>query len=289
MKKHALDCDLSSFRHIPRRPSEEISNLVNDSAYRLVRAQEENMVLQPWVLLASLLLQSHHQNQETALDELTEQAVWLRDLSRQYGAFLHWPGTVRVWPPPPPSPIRQILCVLSDTETLFWFIKDVILWCWIQLKLLHLFFIHFSRSDHVPPSEVVSSSLSLHRGLVKVSEGRVQLALDQGLCLFLVSIIKQLTVRPRKQIQEQIKTVFPLPAPQQNHRARGSLPELLPQKRSSWARQSPSSPAPPTGTRLCTSSSDRHCSPRPSTPPRPPTSVRRTLLSTCSRGPTAGC
>ncbi|XP_060947890.1 dihydroxyacetone phosphate acyltransferase [Limanda limanda] len=112
-------------RHIPRRPSEEISSLVNDTAYRLVRAQEENMVLQPWVLLASLLLQSHHQNQVTALDQLTEQAVWLRDLSRQFGAFLHWP-------------------------------------------------------DDVPPSEVVSSSLSLHRGLVKISEGRVQLALDQA-------------------------------------------------------------------------------------------------------------
>ncbi|XP_019959276.1 dihydroxyacetone phosphate acyltransferase [Paralichthys olivaceus] len=117
-------------RHIPKRPSDEISNLVNDSAYSLVRAQEENMVLKPWVLLASLLLQSHHQNQATgqkqgtALDELTEQAVWLRDLSRQYGAFLHWP-------------------------------------------------------DHVPPSEVVSSSLSLHRALVKISEGRVQLALEQ--------------------------------------------------------------------------------------------------------------
>ncbi|XP_039980944.1 dihydroxyacetone phosphate acyltransferase [Xiphias gladius] len=117
-------------RHIPNRPSGDIHSFVNDSAYRLVRAQEENMVLKPWVLLASLLLQNHHQsrasgqNQGVALDELTEQAVWLRDLSRQYGAFLHWP-------------------------------------------------------DHIPPSEVVSSSLSLHRGLVKISEGRVQLALEQ--------------------------------------------------------------------------------------------------------------
>ncbi|XP_044232525.1 dihydroxyacetone phosphate acyltransferase isoform X1 [Thunnus albacares] len=118
-------------RHIPRRPSEEIHSFVNNSAYRLVRAQEENMVLKPWVLLASLLLQNHHQNQAAgqkqgmALDELTEKAVWLRDLSRQYGAFLHWP-------------------------------------------------------DHMPPSEVVSSSLSLHRGLVRISEGRVQLALEQA-------------------------------------------------------------------------------------------------------------
>ncbi|XP_040919989.1 dihydroxyacetone phosphate acyltransferase isoform X1 [Toxotes jaculatrix] len=118
-------------RHIPKKPGEEIHKFVNDSAYRLVRAQEENMVLKPWVLLASLLLQNHHQNKELgqkqgiALDELTERAVWLRDLSRQYGAFLHWP-------------------------------------------------------DHMPPSEVVSSSLSLHRGLVKISEGRVQLALEHA-------------------------------------------------------------------------------------------------------------
>uniref|UniRef100_A0A4W6F1X5 Glyceronephosphate O-acyltransferase n=1 Tax=Lates calcarifer TaxID=8187 RepID=A0A4W6F1X5_LATCA len=106
------------FNLIPRynkpTPSylEDIHSFVNDSAYRLVRAQEENMVLKPWVLLASLLLQNQVSGQKRgiALDELTEQAVWLRDLSRQYGAFLHWP-------------------------------------------------------EHTPPSEVVSSSLSLHRGL----------------------------------------------------------------------------------------------------------------------------
>nr|XP_020471021.1 dihydroxyacetone phosphate acyltransferase isoform X1 [Monopterus albus] len=118
-------------RHIPRKPSEEIHNFVNDSAYRLVRAQEENMVLKPWALLASLLLQNHHQDQKMeqtqgiALDKLTEQALWLRDVSRQYGAFLLWP-------------------------------------------------------DHMPPSEIVSSSLSLHQGLVRISEGRVHLALEQA-------------------------------------------------------------------------------------------------------------
>lgn len=89
--------ELYDSRHIPTRPSEEILSFVNDSAYRLVRAQEENMVLKPWVLLAFVLLQKQaaEDKQGTALDELTEQAVWLRDLSRHYGAFLHWPGTVR--------------------------------------------------------------------------------------------------------------------------------------------------------------------------------------------------
>lgn len=85
-------------RHIPRRPSEEIQSFVNESAYRLVRAQEENMVLKPWVLLASLLLRNHHQDQPAGqkrgmvLEELTAQAVWLRNMFREYGAFLHWPG-----------------------------------------------------------------------------------------------------------------------------------------------------------------------------------------------------
>ncbi|XP_054616929.1 dihydroxyacetone phosphate acyltransferase [Dunckerocampus dactyliophorus] len=117
-------------RHIPARPSEETQRFVNDAAYSLVRAQEENAVLKPWVLLASLLLQNQAAagaaSQEAAmpLDELTDKAVWLRDLTRQYGAFLHWP-------------------------------------------------------DHQAPLEVVSSSLSLHGGLVRVSEGRVHLALEQ--------------------------------------------------------------------------------------------------------------
>ena len=94
-------------RFIPKKPSEETQCFVNDVAYRLVRAQEENMVLMPWVLLASLLLQAHyrgpgcsalglepdhHHHQGMTLDELTQQAVWLRGLVRGFGAFLHWPG-----------------------------------------------------------------------------------------------------------------------------------------------------------------------------------------------------
>ncbi|MED6266716.1 hypothetical protein CHARACLAT_004854, partial [Characodon lateralis] len=80
-------------RHIPRKPAEEIQDFINDSAFRLVRAQEESMVLKPWVLLATLLLQNQAAGNKRGmpLDELTEQAVWLRDLSRQFGAFLHWP------------------------------------------------------------------------------------------------------------------------------------------------------------------------------------------------------
>ncbi|XP_030201168.1 dihydroxyacetone phosphate acyltransferase isoform X4 [Gadus morhua] len=119
-------------RFIPKKPSEDTQGFVSAVAYRLVRSQEENMVLMPWVLLASLLLQAHyrgpllepHRPQGMTLEELTQRAVWLRGLVRGLGAFLHWP-------------------------------------------------------DDKPPSEVVSASLSLHQGLVRVSEGRVRLLLEE--------------------------------------------------------------------------------------------------------------
>ncbi|XP_036405731.1 dihydroxyacetone phosphate acyltransferase [Megalops cyprinoides] len=75
-------------RHIPRRPSEETQSFVNDTAYRLVRQQEENMVLRPWVLIATVLLQNLD-GLDSAL--LTEQVAWLRDVARSFGAFLDWP------------------------------------------------------------------------------------------------------------------------------------------------------------------------------------------------------
>ncbi|CAL8393281.1 unnamed protein product [Arctogadus glacialis] len=115
-------------RFIPKKPSEDTQGFVSAVAYRLVRSQEENMVLMPWVLLASLLLQAHYRGpgspQGMTLEELTQRAVWLRGLVRGLGAFLHWP-------------------------------------------------------DDKPPSEVVSASLSLHQGLVRVSEGRVWLLLEE--------------------------------------------------------------------------------------------------------------
>uniref|UniRef100_A0A3B3CTL2 Glyceronephosphate O-acyltransferase n=1 Tax=Oryzias melastigma TaxID=30732 RepID=A0A3B3CTL2_ORYME len=147
-------------RHIPMRPSEDVHGFVNDAAYRLVRAQEDNMVLKPWVLLASLLLQNQAagKNQGVPLGELIQQAVWLRDLCRQFGAFLHWP-------------------------------------------------------DHVPPSEVVSSSLSLHSGLVRVSEDRVFLALEQGFLTAEEELLSQaVVVLSCASYRNQVLHVFLRPA-----------------------------------------------------------------------------
>uniref|UniRef100_A0AAR2KD12 Phospholipid/glycerol acyltransferase domain-containing protein n=1 Tax=Pygocentrus nattereri TaxID=42514 RepID=A0AAR2KD12_PYGNA len=75
-------------RHIPQKPTADTQAFVNDTAFRLVRLQEENMVLKPWVLLATLLLQNPD---GMDLSTLTEQADWLRRLALAFGAFLDWP------------------------------------------------------------------------------------------------------------------------------------------------------------------------------------------------------
>ncbi len=62
---------------------------LNDAAFRLVRIQEENMVLKPWVLIATLLLQNPD---GLDLSSLTAQTDWLRHLALAFGAFLDWPG-----------------------------------------------------------------------------------------------------------------------------------------------------------------------------------------------------
>ncbi|KAK7907576.1 hypothetical protein WMY93_016188 [Mugilogobius chulae] len=111
-------------RYIPKRPNEDVQTFVNDTAYRLVRAQEENMALKPWVLLATVLLQAEDLESGILLQELTDQVFWLRNLCRQYGGFLHWP-------------------------------------------------------EHMTPPDVVSGSLSIHHSLVRISEGKVFLALSQ--------------------------------------------------------------------------------------------------------------
>ncbi|XP_053087662.1 dihydroxyacetone phosphate acyltransferase isoform X2 [Pangasianodon hypophthalmus] len=75
-------------RHIPQKPAVDTQAFVNDVAFHLVRLQEENMVLKPWALIATLLLQNPDGME---LSALTQQADWLRRLALSFGAFLDWP------------------------------------------------------------------------------------------------------------------------------------------------------------------------------------------------------
>ncbi|KAK7133447.1 hypothetical protein R3I94_015358 [Phoxinus phoxinus] len=110
-------------RYIPQKPSTDNHEFLNDAAFRLVRMQEENMVLKPWVLIAMLLVQNPD---GLDLSSLTEQTDWLRHLALAFGAFLDWP-------------------------------------------------------DHASCSEVISCSLALHRHLLTVSAGHVQLSVTEAL------------------------------------------------------------------------------------------------------------
>ncbi|KAJ8270697.1 hypothetical protein GJAV_G00118200, partial [Gymnothorax javanicus] len=80
-------------RHIPKKASEDTLSFVNDTAYMLVRRQEENMVLRPWVLIAAVLMQNLD---GMDLGLLLEQTAWLRGLARAFGAFLDWPDQAQV-------------------------------------------------------------------------------------------------------------------------------------------------------------------------------------------------
>ncbi|KAM9496422.1 dihydroxyacetone phosphate acyltransferase [Clarias gariepinus] len=75
-------------RHIPHRPAADTQAFVNDVAFHLVRLQEENMVLKPWSLISTLLLQNPQGVELTALSQQTD---WLRRLALSFGAFLDWP------------------------------------------------------------------------------------------------------------------------------------------------------------------------------------------------------
>uniref|UniRef100_A0A4W4E9D7 Phospholipid/glycerol acyltransferase domain-containing protein n=1 Tax=Electrophorus electricus TaxID=8005 RepID=A0A4W4E9D7_ELEEL len=75
-------------RHIPQRPCLAAQALVGEAAFRLVRLQEQAMVLRPWTLVATLLLQNPD---GMDLPVLEEQAAWLRRLALSFGAFLDWP------------------------------------------------------------------------------------------------------------------------------------------------------------------------------------------------------
>ncbi|XP_076872576.1 dihydroxyacetone phosphate acyltransferase [Brachyhypopomus gauderio] len=75
-------------RHIPQRACAEAQALVSDVAFRLLRLQEQAMVLRPWTLVATLLLQNPD---GMDLSHLAEQASWLRRLALAFGAFLDWP------------------------------------------------------------------------------------------------------------------------------------------------------------------------------------------------------
>lgn len=78
-------------RHIPQKPSEEIQKFVSDVAYKVELLQIENMVLSPWILIATVLLQNLP---AIDIELLVEKTLWLKGLTQAFGGFLDWPDNL---------------------------------------------------------------------------------------------------------------------------------------------------------------------------------------------------
>ncbi|XP_036210632.1 dihydroxyacetone phosphate acyltransferase [Myotis myotis] len=75
-------------RYIPQKQSEDTQAFVTEVAYRMQLLQIQNLVLSPWVLVATVLLQ-HRPAMD--FDALMEKTLWLKGLTLAFGGFLMWP------------------------------------------------------------------------------------------------------------------------------------------------------------------------------------------------------
>uniref|UniRef100_A0A8C9SP56 Glyceronephosphate O-acyltransferase n=2 Tax=Scleropages formosus TaxID=113540 RepID=A0A8C9SP56_SCLFO len=80
-------------RDLPMRPSEDIQAFVNTTAHLVLHLLEENMVLSPWSLMATILMQNL---EGMELNVLTQQTLWLKGLVTSFGAHLDWPAQVPI-------------------------------------------------------------------------------------------------------------------------------------------------------------------------------------------------
>ncbi|XP_051780344.1 dihydroxyacetone phosphate acyltransferase-like [Erpetoichthys calabaricus] len=119
------DVNLSQYnldhRHIPHRPSQEIKAFLHHTGCRMIHLQEENMVISPFVLVATILMQNLS---GIELQYLIQQTLRLRYYVLSCGVCIDWP-------------------------------------------------------DHMSPEAVVVSSISLHRNIVKIDNGKTMLVQEQ--------------------------------------------------------------------------------------------------------------
>ncbi|XP_048342611.1 dihydroxyacetone phosphate acyltransferase isoform X2 [Sphaerodactylus townsendi] len=97
-------------RHIPQKPSEEIQEFVSDIAYKIELLQIENMVLNPWILISTILLQNLP---AIHFELLVEKTLWLKGLTQSFGGFLNWPDNLCA-----SKAVRSSLSLHSNITTL---------------------------------------------------------------------------------------------------------------------------------------------------------------------------
>ncbi|XP_006902953.1 PREDICTED: dihydroxyacetone phosphate acyltransferase [Elephantulus edwardii] len=75
-------------RYIPQRQSESMYAFVTEVAYKIQLLQIEKMVLSPWTLIVTVLLQNLP---SVSFDALVTKTLWLKGLAQTFGGFLAWP------------------------------------------------------------------------------------------------------------------------------------------------------------------------------------------------------
>uniref|UniRef100_G3TVX5 Dihydroxyacetone phosphate acyltransferase n=1 Tax=Loxodonta africana TaxID=9785 RepID=G3TVX5_LOXAF len=76
-------------RYIPQKQSEDMHAFVTEVAYKIQLLQIENMVVSPWALTVTILLQNLP---SMNFDALVAKTLWLKGLTQVFGGFLTWPG-----------------------------------------------------------------------------------------------------------------------------------------------------------------------------------------------------
>ena len=66
--------------------------LMKQLAYKLVRQQQAHMVISPWALMATVLMQNRDGIQ---LKLLLKEVDWLKRQAYNFGAYVDWPGRER--------------------------------------------------------------------------------------------------------------------------------------------------------------------------------------------------
>jgi len=66
------------------------TRLIGDLVYEVVRRHQRHMVVSPWSLIATVLMQSRD---GISIKQLIRESDWLKRQAQNFGAYVDWPGS----------------------------------------------------------------------------------------------------------------------------------------------------------------------------------------------------
>jgi glycerone phosphate O-acyltransferase len=76
------------FRYINSVNRDEMK-LIQDMATEVVRQQQRHLVVSPWAIMATVLIQNRD---GISVSQLVRESDWLKRQAQNYGAYVDWPG-----------------------------------------------------------------------------------------------------------------------------------------------------------------------------------------------------